>query len=300
MDDSLVSVNPDHLDTLLDSINSFHPAIQFTSERDIPLPGGEAVNYINFLDMSIFRNLINNEITTCWYKKPYSSGRLLNYQSCHSRDTIKGVAINAIRNIIGLSSAKYRTDNIRTIYEILGINGYPSHFTTRLLSRTLCEWDSKVARAAEGHYATITYSKHIFEKLKQIFDEFMPGIKICGKPANSNFFSHFSRIKDKEPVGSRLNCVVLIPCDKCKGLWVGNTQYDQNVSELLDSVRDPVRSCGCSHILDKEKCKITQCNSHTKCKRLQPYTHAKLVDRVINREVQPPNLALYNFVKKGG
>lgn len=281
---------------LLDSVNSFHPSIQFTCERDSPVSAKGNENSINFLDMTIFRSHTDNNINTCWYKKPYSSGRILNFLSNHTKSTIKGVALNLMNNILTLSSPRYRVENIRSIFEILDMNNYPVYFITRLLSQTLIR--DKPDRTRDVSHVPLTYSQILFDNIKGIMGDFFPGISLCGRPDNSNFQYNFSRIKDKEPTSSKQNCVVQLSCEKCKRLYIASTQYDHNVSDLIKGICNPRRSHDCSHILNKSKLKITSAKSHTKTRILLSYVHSKHSNSILSTDVQPRNFPLYKFVQE--
>lgn len=296
VDDSIASVHTDHVDLLLNSVNSFHQSIQFTCEKDVISIHNASESSINFLDMTIFRDHYNNVINTCWYKKPYSSGRLLNYYSNHSPSTIKGVAVNIIDSIINLSSPRYRSDNIRTIYDILSLNSYPIRFITTLLVQSLLNIkDSNLNK--DQTYFPLTYSRALFNNIQTIINEFIPQIHLCSKPDNSNFQLHFSPIKDLESPDSRRNCVVTLACQKCKKVHITCTQYDCNVSQILDTARDPLPSSNCTHNLNRQKFKISPADSHTKTKILLPYIHAKYTNKVIDTDSQPRNLSLYRFTQ---
>lgn len=75
--DDLFLILPRHLmDEILRIFNDLEPRIQFTCEREHELT-------LPFLDMTIHRCELSHTFYTNWYRKPISSGRLLNYQSLH-------------------------------------------------------------------------------------------------------------------------------------------------------------------------------------------------------------------------
>lgn len=296
VDDSLVSVHRECIDSLLLSLNSYHSSIQFTYETDIPSPNFGDKYSINFLDMTIFRSLHHNKLSTCWYKKPYSSGRLLNYFSNHSKGTINGVATNFVNKVFNLSNYEYRMDNIHTIFNILSLNSYPTYYITKLVLSILK--GEKLVRDKPQQYVPITYSKILFDNIKTIVKEFCPNISLCGKPDNSNLGYHFSRLKDQEDQTSKQNCVVGLTCKKCHRLFITHTKYDCNVGDLLDSTSKPRPSHNCNHCLDKTKPKILGvARSHTNTKILFPYIHASKSEKVVNVDVQPRNFPFYKFNK---
>ena len=76
VDDTILCVKKDHVDTLLQTFNSYNEHLKFTHEI-------EENNSIHFLDITLIRN--NNRIMTNWYQKPIASQTLkLQVQPLHS------------------------------------------------------------------------------------------------------------------------------------------------------------------------------------------------------------------------
>lgn len=81
--DDLFCIIPDgKQNTFLEIFNGVNRNIQFTveSEKDCSRP---------FLDTLVLRCPTTGTITTKWYRKPVSSGRLLNYKSFHPLSSIE-------------------------------------------------------------------------------------------------------------------------------------------------------------------------------------------------------------------
>jgi hypothetical protein len=298
VDDSIVSVHKSDIDNLKHFINSFHPYynLEFTCETDAPsiYPNSHS---IHFLDITIYRSLTDNSLSTCWYNKPYSSNRLLNYYSNHSRNTIKGVAQNFVNRVFRLSSVEYKLENIHTIFKTLSLNSFPTYYITKIIIQTIRGDNNQKETNTERVFVPITYSDVLFNCIKDIITEFRPNVVICGRPDNSNFGYHFSRIKDQEHQTTKQNCVVQIPCQNCDGRYIAHTKYDCNVADLTESIKDPKPSNNCTHSLERKPKILAMARSHTKTKTLFPYIHAKNSDQVINSEVDTHNLPFYKFIK---
>ena len=73
VDDTLLCVPLDKLQTVIDTFNDYHPRIQFTHEM-------ERNNRISFLDSEVIK-LDNGKIVSNWYRKTTYSGRFLNISS---------------------------------------------------------------------------------------------------------------------------------------------------------------------------------------------------------------------------
>lgn len=91
--DDLFCIIPDGMqNTFLEIFNGVNRNIQFTveSEKDCSLP---------FLDTLVLRCPTTGTITTKWYRKPVSSGRLLNYKSFHPLSQKIGMAKGFIHRV---------------------------------------------------------------------------------------------------------------------------------------------------------------------------------------------------------
>lgn len=76
VDDLITIIPKDIVPEMLDKMNNYHPKIKFTVEI-------EENCSINYLDLKLIRNSNDNIITTDWYSKPYSTNRILNFESHH-------------------------------------------------------------------------------------------------------------------------------------------------------------------------------------------------------------------------
>lgn len=76
VDDLFLLLQADQVDHVLSMFNSIEERIQFTFEQ-------ESSGSIPFLDMTLFRDEETRGFYTKWYRKPVSSGRILNYGSIH-------------------------------------------------------------------------------------------------------------------------------------------------------------------------------------------------------------------------
>ena len=74
VDDSLMIVDKNKIDTVLEIFNSYHKSLNFTHEL-------QNHNSINFLDITILRD--NTQLYYNWYRKPTSSNRTINFNSKH-------------------------------------------------------------------------------------------------------------------------------------------------------------------------------------------------------------------------
>lgn len=106
--------------------------MQFTIERE-----SEAT--IPFLDVLLIRNE-DGTISTNWYTKPTSSGRMLNYRSQHPTSQKIAMITNLMFRAIHLSDERFHRENELKITELLTRNNYP----TTLVKRVLNQYKRKV------------------------------------------------------------------------------------------------------------------------------------------------------------
>ena len=97
-------IHKDFVDIVLNSFNAYDDNLQFTYEI-------ENNNHLNFLDMTLIR--INDKISTNWYQKPSSSGRILNFNSNHHIQLKKNLIFNLIDRAFLLSDKKFHHNNIQ-------------------------------------------------------------------------------------------------------------------------------------------------------------------------------------------
>ena len=119
VDDIIIAVPANQIDTIKNSFNSYNHKIQFTVEE-------ESDNTIRFLDVLIIR--VGTNIRTNWQQKHTYSGRIINFYSHHPL-TYKNNAINnLVDRGITLSHKTFHSENIKKIKSILSINNYPTNF----------------------------------------------------------------------------------------------------------------------------------------------------------------------------
>ena len=72
MDDVICISKIDNIDMKLDEINTLHPSLKFTVEKEVN-------NCLPFLDMNIINE--NGKLSSAWYTKPTATGLTLNFHS---------------------------------------------------------------------------------------------------------------------------------------------------------------------------------------------------------------------------
>lgn len=97
VDDLAMAVPKDELHNILPAFNSFQDHIQFTMETEMD-------GRLPYLDLLLINNGENQNIATDFYSKPSSSGRILNFHSCHPRHVVRNTANSFVSRVLALSS----------------------------------------------------------------------------------------------------------------------------------------------------------------------------------------------------
>lgn len=127
VDDLLLALPMDQIQTTLDIFNSYNPYLQFTIEK-------ENDNKLPFLDTLITRHN-DQTLSTTWYSKPIASGRLMNYHSFHPTAMKMNVASNFIERVTRLSTNPGEENQKHIIFQNLRRNNFPSALINRMLCR---------------------------------------------------------------------------------------------------------------------------------------------------------------------
>lgn len=135
VDDTIAAIDRSLVEKALETLNNFKVGIKFTLERE-----NDSFS-INFLNVTLTRDKQDEVedsprtvVTTNWYRKPFASGRLLNYYSSHKRTTVLGTAINFIKTVIYLSDGRYFHENKQKIIDSLKENSFPEGIISVLMN----------------------------------------------------------------------------------------------------------------------------------------------------------------------
>ncbi|XP_044761573.1 uncharacterized protein LOC123318845 [Coccinella septempunctata] len=171
VDDTIFSVPKGKSDELLLKFNNVHHKLQFTIERE-----SEAT--IPFLDILLIRNE-DGTISTNWYTKPTSSGRMLNYRSQHPTSQKIATITNLMFRAIHLSDERFHRENELKITELLTKNNYP----TTLVKRVLNQYKRKVLTDNAGsrgdertRYYRFPYIQGLSENMSRALQQTNPSI----------------------------------------------------------------------------------------------------------------------------
>lgn len=126
VDDIFMAIPRNTEQQVVQAFNSIEPRLQFTVEI-------EQDRKLAFLDMTVIRNA-DQTLSTEWYSKPISSGRMLNFKSFHQPKHKINVANNFIHRVWYLTRNKPKEAIVNIIHRHLIMNNYPKQLVNRLLN----------------------------------------------------------------------------------------------------------------------------------------------------------------------
>ena len=297
VDDTFCLFHSEH-DAILffDYINSRHPNIRFTMEKEVQ-------HKLPFLDVLIDNNDPNSFLTRVYRKKTFT-GLLTNYFSF----TSYSYKVGLIRTLVDRAYKINNTwlglhEDITKLMEILKKNLFPAHLIERVENRYItgtqsnhCPRDSLPTSPTFyfklpyiGHFSVVTQKKiRLFIKrycndldIKLVFSSFKIG----------NMFS----VKDPVPVGLRSRVVYKFACAGCNACYVGETtrHFSTRVREHLVSDR---ASHIFKHLQNSEHCR-TLCSQD--CFHILDHTSTSFQLKIkeafhIHREKPSLNQQLYH------
>lgn len=213
VDDIILAVPNDGVESILDILNNFDPHIKFTVEK-------EENRSVPFLDTLVIRD-IDNTIKLDWYRKPNAAGRYVHYRSNHSM-SIKINFIKQMKNRINtICHEKFKYKNLKILENLLTDNDYPRGMVRKLLYNKVVEIKKPPDRQNnETNFGVLPYYDNLTDRLIKIFHE--EQIKVAKKSIKS-VGSLFSNLKDRIPKMMQSNVVYKLTCDTCSKVYVGQT-----------------------------------------------------------------------------
>lgn len=126
VDDILIIDKEENIKKYFETLNLSHNTLKFTMEM-------ENDQKIPFLDLLLIRN--NDKIFYDWYKKPISSGRILNWFSNHPLKMKINIGISFANRVLTLSHPKFHQENYKKIITTLKTNNYSYNIIKRIIHK---------------------------------------------------------------------------------------------------------------------------------------------------------------------
>lgn len=203
----------------LNKLNSYNNEIKFTFELVVD-------GRIPFLDMMLYNRSPNIEID--WYRKPYSSGRMLNYFSnnppSHKINILKGTLYRMLK----LSDKKFWDKNLNIFNNMAKLNNYPKSLVLKIIHNINQTPSTTVPQTRNINQLTthnnnekfypLTYLP-IYNNIKTLFRRH----NITIVPKTNNNLSAIYNTKDKIDKHQLKNIVYKIKCINCSKLYIGTS-----------------------------------------------------------------------------
>lgn len=278
VDDSLVGIPKNKVNTLLNLLNNYNKNIQFTVEIE------NNNKEINFLDTTIIRH-DNNTLRFKWFRKPTASNRFLNF---HSYTPLK-YKINTIKTLTyRIKKISHHTNlhnDLKNLQSILIKNDYP----TKIINPILFSTSNNVLMPNPYQhnnplfnnnkeltpitYNSLYYIQNLTPAIKNIFHT--DNTRIAYKsfiPLNNIFTKTKTKI---DPI-NKTDVIYKIECS-CKKSYIGQTsqQLKSRLAQHFSAIRKRPQSCALSqhchdnknHTIDNNKITVLDIEHNTK-KRL--------------------------------
>ena len=116
------------------SLNSLHPSLKFTTERET---GGK----LPFLDVLVVWS--DNGLLTQVYRKPTFTGQYIRWDSFSPKKYKINLIFNLGHRALVICLPRYLDSEIARLKDLFRQNGYPDHVANRCIDKKLSTWSSE-------------------------------------------------------------------------------------------------------------------------------------------------------------
>ena len=219
MDDIVREIKTENIDQKLSEINSFHPALKFTIEK-------ETDDSLPFLDMRIIRK--DCKLSSTWYSKPTDTGLIMNFHSFapqkYKQSVVSGFVYRIYRSCSSWANFHMSLERAK---KILNQNQYPETFFEPIINKTL---ENIITEKEKEEVSEEELEKHkLFLYYRgKASENFAKDLKKAHAPCRTIF--KLRKLKTvlpslKPPVEKMLKSHVVyqIKCSSCDACYVGQT-----------------------------------------------------------------------------
>lgn len=234
VDDSLLALPKDKVNEVLSILNEINHSLEFTVEV-------ETEGKLPFLDVLV----VNSEQNLIFdlYKKPTSSNRILNYNTCHPLHQKINIIRQSRDKIFKLSNERFWNANVNNLRHTLKINNYPTGLINRILNQRppAVMIDSNHSHTQQDmRYYKIPFIPNLSEAISKKLKTTNTQIAMYNTKTVRNLFT---KTKDSTRNELKSSVIYRIPCGECECSYIGQTkQY------LKSRVSDHKRDCNLSNI----------------------------------------------------
>ena len=219
-DTFMVFENSDHIDQFLDFVNSLHPNIKFTYEKEIN-------NRLSFLDVLIHKT--SSKFQTSTFKKATDTGLYTTPMSFCDPKYKRNLLYNLINRTWRIASDfQSAIKDINNLAIALQKNGFSDNIISQAINRTITKfYDKKTQSNIDANVYDCTtlivpYSEGAKTFKKDILNLLPsdPNTRIIFKTSKTlDFFSN----KSPTPFDIQSNLVYKFTCHRCNASYIGET-----------------------------------------------------------------------------
>ena len=223
VDDTLLLVKPEDIESILQQFNKFHKNIEFTVDRfEDCVP--------HFLDLEIHRDGISI------YRKETHTAQFMHFESFtkwnHKAAWIRSLTSRAKR----LCSPNKFSEEIKNIKRFASYNGFPRWTASKIIKETLSSQQRQQNSTDEQDQDTIPlymflpYAGKEAENVvtrckKRLFKLFKKEVKVVFRiQLQATKLSFFTSNKDRTPLLSNSGLVYRYTCPGCSKTYIGKTE----------------------------------------------------------------------------
>lgn len=289
VDDLFAVIRLEDLDTTLTALNSFHPRIQFTVEV-------EKCCELPYLDVKVVRR--GNNTIFDWYRKPTSSGRLINFNSKQPRQIIMNTAQQFINRVLSTSDSVFHNKNKKMILDTLCSNSFPTAIIRTLISNYNKEKPTEVVANQEVIYRSALYIPYLSNRMKAAPIRDKEKTRIAYRSTITLKNELFTNIKggidkmERSDVVYRINCLGGNGIE-CPSVYIGTSK--QKLKNRLSGHRSDIGSGSTqktalalhcieeNHKPDLHNVTILQTERHQNKRMLLEMLHIVNTENAVNR-----------------
>ena len=227
MDDVIRDIKNNQIDEKLQEINSLHPSLKFTYEREVD-------GTIPFLDMKILND--NGKLSSTWYCKPSDTGLIMNYHALAPRRYKRSVVSGFVHRIHRSCSTwlHYHQSMVRA-KRILERNQYPPAFYEPIIEQTLTniieskQTEKNVPKNASCNAEETIEKRLLFIQYRgKTTEEYARALHRCNAPCSvvmtlRKLKTVLPSLKPPVEKSLRSGIVYQISCTHCHVCYVGAT-----------------------------------------------------------------------------
>ena len=161
MDDTFVVFSyEDECDLFLDSLNSLHPSLRFTFEKESNLA-------LPFLDVLVEKS--PSKFITSIYQRPTFTGQYLHWNSFSPRKHKTNLILTLTHRALAICSPKRLPSELDKIKFILLTNGYPEHVIKSFMAMKMKQFHAlpKFGREKYSIYLCLPWLGSVFTRIEK-------------------------------------------------------------------------------------------------------------------------------------